>query len=297
MARSLRATDPKAAKPSKPKILVFGKAGVGKTWTALDFPSVYYIDTEGGANLSHYTDKLKASGGVYLGPDQGANDFNVVTDEITTLATTKHAYRTLVIDSLSKIFNTQVSADLERIQARQAAKGDEGKETYGAEKKPAVNWVRRWLRWFDKLDMNVILICHEKDQYRDGKLIGVTFDAWDKLDYELHLALNVSKQGASRKARVTKTRLEGFKDADTLDWSYAAFAERYGREIMEADATPTELATAEQVKAYDDLLKVVKVDAKVTEKWEENGDAADLTRDDLQKRIDYLQKLLPKATP
>ncbi len=295
MARALKATDPKQAKPSKPKILMFGKAGVGKTWGALDFPSVYYIDTEGGANLSHYTDKLKASGGVYLGPDQGANDFAVVTEEIQTLATTKHGYRTLVIDSLSKIFNTQVSADLERIQARQIASGNEGKETYGAEKKPAVNWVRRWLRWFDKLDMNVLLICHEKDQYRDGKLVGVTFDAWDKLDYELHLALNISKQGASRKARVTKTRLDGFPDATTFDWSYAAFAERYGREVMEASAVPTEMASAEQVAQFAGLLAVVKVDPKVLEKWEENGEPADLAKDDLQKRIDYLTKLIPKA--
>lgn len=293
MARALKATDPKAAKPSKPKVLIFGKAGVGKTWGALDFPSVYYIDTEGGANLAHYTDKLKASGGVYLGPDQGANDFAVVTEEIATLATTKHNYRTLVIDSLSKIFNTQVSADLERIQARQAAKGDEGKETYGAEKKPAVNWLRRWLRWFDKLDMNVVLICHEKDQYRDGKLIGVTFDAWDKLDYELHLALNISKQGPSRKSRVTKTRLEGFPDAAVFDWSYASFAERYGREVMEAASTPTEMATAEQVVQFASLLAVVKVDQKVLDKWEENGEPADLAREDLQKRIDYLTKLIP----
>ena len=65
----LRAVDPKAASPSKPKILIFGKPGVGKTWTSLDFPSVYYIDTEGGADLNHYTDKLKKAGGVYFGPD------------------------------------------------------------------------------------------------------------------------------------------------------------------------------------------------------------------------------------
>ena len=74
----LKAVAPKAAEPSKPKVLIFGKPGVGKTWQALDFPSVYYIDTEGGADLAHYTDKLERSGGVYRarllqgGPDQGA---------------------------------------------------------------------------------------------------------------------------------------------------------------------------------------------------------------------------------
>lgn len=291
MARALRASDPKAAKPSKPKILVFGKAGVGKTWTALDFPKAVLIDSEGGSNMPHYTDKLKASGGIYLGPDQGANDFATVLEEIITLATTKHPYRTLIIDSYSKLMGTAISAEYERMEKA----GRDMEKTFGAEKKPALNWTRRWLRWFEKLDMNVILICHEKDEYKDSKLVGTTFDGWDKLAYELHLALHIVKQGASRKARVVKSRLTGFPDAEVFEWSYASFAERYGRDVMETDATPAEMATAEQVKQYSDLLSVVKVDAKITEKWEENGEPSDLARDDLQKRIDYLTRLLPKA--
>lgn len=293
MARALRATDPKDAKPSKAKVLIFGKPGVGKTWAALDFPSVYYIDSEGGANLPRYTDKLKKSGGVYMGPDQGANDFSVVTEEIVTLATTKHAFRTLVIDSYSKLFGTAISAEHERMERA----GRDMEKTYGAEKKPALNWTRRWLRWFEKLDMNVILICHEKDEYKDGKLNGTTFDGWDKLAHELHLALQVVKQGPSRKARVVKTRLEHFPDAEVFEWSFDEFARRYGREVIEEAATPVQLATPEQVKQFADLLAVVKVDPKVAEKWEENGDAGDLTKDDLQKRIDYLTKLIPKAAP
>lgn len=292
MGRALKATDPKAAKPSKPKILIFGKPGVGKTWTALDFPSAYLIDGEGGANLAHYTDKLKASGGAYMGPDQGANDFSVVTEEIITLATTKHHFRTLIIDSYSKMMGAAISAEYERMEKA----GRDMEKTFGAEKKPALNWTRRWLRWFDKLDMNVVLICHEKDEYKDGKLAGTTFDGWDKLAHELHLALHIVKQGGSRKARVVKTRLLGFPDAEVFDWGYAAFAERYGRDVMEAEAAPAEMATAEQIKQFSDLLAVVKVDAKVLERWDENGDPADLARDDLQKRITYLTNLMPKGT-
>ena len=88
----LKAVTPKAAEPSKPKVLIFGKPGVGKTFGALDFPSVYYIDTEGGADLAHYTDKLEKSGGMYLGPEQGNLSFETVMEQVQALATEQHHY-------------------------------------------------------------------------------------------------------------------------------------------------------------------------------------------------------------
>jgi len=289
--RTLKGKDPKEAKPSKPKILIFGKPGVGKTWASLDFPSVYYIDPEGGANLPHYTDKLKKSGGTYLGPEDGANDFPTVLEEIITLATTQHAYRTLVIDSFSKVFNTRVAADYDRL----AKLGRDMDKTFGAEKKGAIGTTRQMLRWFEKLDMNVILVCHEKEMWVDGKSVGQTFDAWDKLEYELHLAMQIVKNGNSRKARVTKSRLVNFPDGLVFDWSYTNFAEKFGREIIEANVVPVRLATAEQIKQYAALMEIVKVDAKVLEKWEENCEnIAELDEDGMKKRIDFLMSKMPK---
>ena len=291
-ARVLKGKDPKAAKPSKPKILIFGAPGVGKTWGALDFPSTYYIDCEGGANLDHYTDKLKRSGGIYLGVEDGSLDMDVITEEIMTLATTKHPYRTLVIDSYSKLFQADVARSLDEIQRKQGMDAS----TFGREKIRAINKTRKWLEWFTKLDMNVILICHEKTKWTDGKEAGFTFDGWEKLEYELHLALHITKQGATRKARVVKSRIESFKDLEVFDWSYATFADKYGKDVMEADAVAVVLASAEQVGEYNALLSTVKVDPKVIEKWNDAvEDVAELTAEDLQKRIDYLNKQLEKA--
>ena len=84
-----KAIKPKSANASKPKILIFGKSGVGKTWASLDFPNTFYIDTEGGANLEHYTDKLAKSGGMYFGVEQGSRDFATVVELVKELATTK----------------------------------------------------------------------------------------------------------------------------------------------------------------------------------------------------------------
>jgi hypothetical protein len=222
----LRGKDPKTAEPSKPKVLIFGKPGVGKTWTAIDFPAVYYIDSEGGADLEHYTDKLVKAGGVYMGPADGANDFAVLIDQVKALATEKHTYRTLVIDSISKVFNTAVAIEADRL-------GD--KNAFGADKKPAIAAMRQLVAWLQRLDMNVVLIAHEKvewGQNNNGERVevGQTFDCWDKLEYELHLALRILKQGKSRKAFVRKSRLTGFPEGEMFAWEYDTFADRYGRE-------------------------------------------------------------------
>lgn len=246
----LKAVGPKAAKPSKPKILIYGKPGVGKTWASLEFPSVYYIDTEGGADLEHYTDKLKASGGVYLGPDQGSVDMETIIDQVQALATEKHPYKTLVIDSISKVFNNEVAKEAERL-------GD--KNAFGADKRPAIAMMRRLVRWLQRLDMNVILIAHEKAEWNNGEQIGATFDCWEKLEYELHLCLNITKTGPQRKARVRKSRLVEFEEGSVFDWSFDNFADKYGRDVINQEAQQVELATSGQLKELRHLLDVVKL--------------------------------------
>src|SRR6478736_9206124 len=103
-APKLLATKPDLIKPRKPKILAYGGSGVGKTWMSLDFPNVYYIDSEGGATQPQYKEKLKASGALYLGPDDGAASFDIVLDQVKALATQSHDRSTLVIDSMTKLF-------------------------------------------------------------------------------------------------------------------------------------------------------------------------------------------------
>lgn len=289
MSRALKGHDPKTITPSKPKVLIFGAAGVGKTWTSLEFPSVYYIDTEGGADLAHYAAKLKASGAAYMGPDDGANDFKSVIEEVQTLATTDHPYKTLVIDSFTKLMNTQVALTADAMEKARI------EDAFGASKKPAVGLTRRLIAWLDKLDMNVILICHERAQWSNGKEIGITFDGYDKLMYELHLALHITKQGGTRKAKVVKSRLEAFPDAESFDWSYAAFADRYGKSVMEAAAKKVEMSSPEQIKEYESLLEAVKVPAEAIDKWNAAcPDVKELESSMMAKRIAYLRSLLPK---
>lgn len=258
----LLAVAPENVEPKKPKVLIFGSPGVGKTWTALDFPSVYYIDTEGGADLNHYREKLKAAGGMYFGPDQGSLDFDVVIGQIQALATEQHAFRTVVFDSITKLFNTAISEESERL-------GD--KDAFGASKKQPVRRMAQLVRWVNRLDMNAIFIAHQKDMWgKDEKgnreVVGATFDGWEKLEYELHLVLNVIKTGITRRARIGKSRLTGFPEGEMFEWSYATFADRYGKDVIEKEAKPIVIASAEQVAEVNRLLGIVKVADDFVEK-------------------------------
>jgi len=284
----LLATDPESAEPSKPKILLFGLPGVGKTWGAMDFPSVYYIDTEAGGDLKHYTAKLKASGGMYMGPDKGSQDFDVILNQIKALATEPHGFRTLVIDSISKVYNCAINNEAERL-------GD--KDAFGASKKPAIAQMRRLVAWASRIDMNVIFIAHEKaewgiDMRGERTQTGVTFDAWDKLEYELHLVLHIVKRGSSRIAIVRKSRLEGFPDKAEMPWSYAEFAGRYGQDVIEAQSHKMELATKDQLDNVARLLEVVRITEDEQAKWLHKANVtafSEMEATTIEKIIKYLK--------
>ncbi len=288
----LKAIEPKSAEPKKPKILIFGKPGVGKTWASLDFPSCYFIDTEGGANMDHYTDKLKKSGGAYMGPEQGALDFQTVIEQIQALATEDHNFKTLVIDSVTKLFSTAIASEAERI----LEKGN--KDEFGASKKPAVANMRRLVNWLSRIDMNVILVSHEKPEWGlNGKgervEIGSTFDAWEKLEYELDLCLNIIKNGPQRIARIRKSRLTGFQDATTFPWSYADFSTLYGKEVIEKKSQAIALATPEQLAEMKKLFETVRLPEGQEGKWlaaKQVNDWSEMETGSIGKAIEHIKK-------
>lgn len=263
MASKLKAVAPKAAEPTKPKVLLFSKEGQGKTWFTLQFPNVYFIDVEGGASRNHYTDLLEKSGGMYMGPEQGALDFETVIEQVKALAQERHSFKTLAIDSVTKLFNTAVAEEAERL-------GD--KNAFGADKKAAVQYMRRLVVWLMRLDMSVILTAHQVDVWGLNdkgvrEVIGVGADCWPKLPYELDLCINLQKIGPRRIGKVGKSRLLSFPEATTFDFTFPEFAERYGREVIDAESKPLILATPEQVAEIERLLNTVKLPDGQADKW------------------------------
>jgi len=289
----LKAKEPSKVEPSKPKILIYGASGVGKTFFSLDFPNCYYIDTEGGAARTHYMEKLTKSGGMIMGPEDGSLDPDVVISQFQALATEKHGFKTVVLDSATKLFNTLIANEAEKLGDRVA---------FGNDKKPAIAFMRRLVNWIHRLDMNVVAICHEAaewgvDAKGDRVEIGKTFDCWPKIEYELDLAFQVTKQGSSRYGVVRKSRLLGFPDRERFPLSYEEFALRYGKDVIEKAVVAITLATPEQVAEIERLASVIKLPDEDKQKWLTKASASEWNELSTEQANKVIAALNAKINP
>lgn len=246
---ALKGKSPELVKPSKPKFILSGKSGVGKTFFMLDFEKPYVIDVEGGATEPQYVEKMKAVGAGYMGKDEGSQDFKTVIEQIKELATTQHPYKTLLIDSFSKLYNLTAAIAEETVGS-----------TYAADKKEAQKPTRQLQIWMDKLDMTIALVCHSKDEWSKGQPTGATtFDGWQKLEYDLNLWLEMVITGRQRSVVVRKSRLSGFTLGNSYPADYATFAKLYGKDILEKAPETVVLATKDQISEVKRLLEVFNV--------------------------------------
>lgn len=273
MASKLKGKAPAEVKPGKTKAVVFGGSGVGKTWFALSFPNPYYIDTEGGASREHYMARLAKAGGSYMGIEDGTLEFSTILSQMQALATEKHQYKTLIIDSVTKLFQTAVAQEQERL-------GE--KDAFGASKKPAVAGMRKLINWASRLDMNVLFIAHEIAEWGEvngqRQEVGKIPDVWDKLVYELDLTIRVIRKGQNILPPigiVHKSRLEGFSFGDKFPLEYSEFAARYGKDAIEGAATQITLATSEQVSEIARLVELLKIDRETQDKVLARASAAE----------------------
>lgn len=284
----LKARAPELVKQGKIKAVLFGPSGVGKTTLALSFPSPYYYDVEGGAKGPQYRELLSKAGGAYMGPEDGTLSFETLIEQMQALATEKHGFKTLIVDSLTKLFQTTIAAEAERL-------GD--KDAFGASKKPAIAAMRRLAMWAPRLDMNIWFICHETAEWGmvggQRTEIGRVPDIWDKLIYELDLTVQAIKRGPQRTAIVKKSRLLAFPDGDTFPLDYSEFAARHGKECVEAEAGQIALATPDQVADVQRLFAIVQVpEADVAKGFQKAGveSWSEMTGEQITKWIEFLKK-------
>lgn len=286
----LKAKAPETIKPSKPKFLISGESGVGKTMFALQFPRPYLIDTEVGATRSQYQERLKQANGAYFGKDEGSQDFASVLEEVKALATTQHEYKTLIIDSFSHLYLLEAAeAELK------------GGSEFGRDKKEANKPTRQLMRWLDKLDMNVILICHSKPKWRKvGKELisdGNTFDGYDKLEYILDLWIEINRGGKT--FLIKKSRIQSLPQDVSMPLSYEKFTEVYGKDVIESTTKPASMASVVQVDCIKGLIEALNIGQEQIEKWFKKVDVdewSEMTADQINSLIEVLNKKIAGLT-
>lgn len=282
---ALRGVTPEAIQ-KRLKMLLYGVAGIGKTTTALGMPRPYLIDTEKGAENDQYVEALKKAGGAYF----FTNRFDDMCTEIKALLSEKHPYRTLIIDPFTTVFNDLVDSSAEKV----------GTE-WGVHYREANKESKHLMNLLTRLDMNVVLTCHSKNEYgTDMKVLGQTFDGYKKLDYLFDLVLELQRRGRNdRVAVVKKTRIAGFGETDVFPVGYDEIATRYGRETLEKEAVAQALATTEQIERIKDLIELFNVPKDTWESWLEKAKAEDWTEmpaDAMQKCITHLETKTQKAS-
>lgn len=273
---ALRGVKPEAVR-KRLKAFFYGGAGAGKTTAAISFPSPYLIDTEKGAENDQYARIIQKNGGaVYR-----TSDFDEMVSEIKSLISENHTYRTLVIDPLTTVYNDLLDSAAEKV-------GTEFGRHYGEANKKMKHMLNLLLR----LDMNVIITSHAKNEYGDGmKVTGQTYDCYKKLDYLFDLVFEVQKRASDRIGVVRKSRLESFPDGESFPFSYEEIARKYGREILERDSVAQQLASPEQVAEAERLVELLKVEPETVKKWLDKALSetfAEMPEESIQKCIEYM---------
>jgi hypothetical protein len=270
------------------KALFYGVAGVGKTFSAIQFPRPYLIDPERGAVNDQYVRLLEKAKGAYMGPDEGATDADEIIKEVTALLSEPHEYRTLVIDPLTVPYN-----DLLDKSAKQLATRDDPTGTaYSRHKGLADRKVKHLLNLLIRLDLNVIITSHAKAEWKNGQPTGTdTYDCYSKLEYLFDLVVFIQKRGKDLVGIPRKSRIEAFVEGEAFPFSYDEIAKRYGREILERGAKVEKLASPEHVAAIERMLSERKDGEELKDKWLEKAKAdaiAELPYDLAEKCVTWL---------
>lgn len=270
------------------KALFYGMSGVGKTTAAIQFPRPYLIDTEKGAENDQYVKILEDRGGAVFQTD----DFEELIAEIKSLLIEKHDYKTLIIDPLTTLYNDLVeksSEKLKRVSKEKDATGTEFGRHYGEANKQ----MKHLLKLLIRLDMNVIITSHAKNEYGGGmEVLGQTFDCYKKLDYLFDIVFEVQKRAKNRVGVVKKSRIEAFPDGDVFPFSYEEISNRYGKNILEKDAVQEVLATSEQLDELKHLIKLMHIPAETSDKWLTKAHAENFEEmpfENIQKCIEHLK--------
>lgn len=159
----------KADKP--PKMAIYGPGGIGKTSLAAEFPNPIFIQTEDGAGLLEITSFS----------DEPLTQWSDVDTALQELATEDHPFKTLVVDSVTRLEGLIWAETCQRnnwksIEDPGYGKGYVEADAIWREFLSACTWLR------DHKGMCVVMIGHESVQSFSDPVT----DSYDRYTMRLH---------------------------------------------------------------------------------------------------------------
>ena len=272
------------AKQQRLKAMFYGEMGTGKSMCACQFPNTAYIDSEDTTSKKKYADLILKNGGSVL----ASGDFDEILTQVKELMSTKHDFKTLVIDSLTVPYEN-LQADCEKTTGSEF-----GRHVTAANKK-----MKLLVNLLLKMDMNVIVCCQAKKEYGTNmSVIGQTYSCYNRLGYMFDLVFETQIRGDKFVAITKKSRIDEFPMNETFSFSYDEVIKRYGAESIEKNVTPQELADQKQVNEVQRLIELFKVPEETTTKWLDKHNAEsfeELSKEVIQKIIDHLKSQITKG--
>lgn len=287
---ALKAKQPEI-KEKRLKMFLYGPPGSRKTTSAIQFPKAVLIDMEKGSE--NYYKSIEKSGSVVLqttSPDD-------VIEEIKSLLTEKHEYKTLILDPVTMFYEStqekwtrifEKHTDNEKNKELQ----DFGMRYWGRVKS---NY-KAMLRMLLQLDMNIIMTAHQKDIYGSGmSKIGVGPDSMKGDNYFFDNVFQLRVENNKAIASTIKQRSDPLyppKFPDQFEWSYDNFCNFYGREAIERIAVPVAMSTTEQITRVTQLIETIKVPDSQIEKWFTSFDVdkwEETTQEQINKCINLIE--------
>ncbi len=247
------------------KLFLFAESGCGKSYFCTQFPKAYYIDCEGRIKRQLYVDHLNKNDSVVWQTDK----FDDLLVEVKTLASVKHNYQTLVIDSITPIY-TKLLDDCHANLLKLGRKLRFSEEYQEANKR-----FKKLTDLLRVLDMNVIVTAHSKDKWEDDKANGTTFDAYKKFDYyfevvmEAKLEKDPKKDMTYYKAIIKKSTIVSLQPNHKINFSYEGFKRLYDKELQSFTPVPAIEAEEMPLKSAAKVHPMPKPDQVVKQKMKE----------------------------
>lgn len=251
---ALKAKKP-VLKEQRFKAVIYANRGVGKTHLCCSFPDTYFIDTEGLESHEHFVKMLINNGSDLT----RINELSEIIAEVKTLLSTKHDYKTLVIDSITFPFHLLANMEADRLAKK--GKGETEGTEFGANMAKAKRQVFELGMLLTRLDMNVLVTAHEKTKYADGKELGKMSDVNDKIEYALGSVINLRLLGDKVKAYIEKSRYTALPRNQFIDFDngYEILCDKLGKSVFTKESTAESLSTKEQLEEAKRLIKVLSV--------------------------------------